>query len=249
MPIRVLVADDHSVVRRGLRGFLELNDDFELVGEASNGEEAVQMAQQLKPDVVLMDILMPRMDGIQATAAIRKSLPDTEVIALTSVLEDASVVGAVRAGAIGYLLKDTEDDELCRAIKAAAAGQVQLSPQAAARLMREVRTPESPEALSERETEVLRLVAQGYSNKDIAEALTLSDKTVKTHVSRILGKLGLPSRTQAALYAVRIGLVPGQDSLTTKYETEPPRRQGRQERAKVSTVHRRDAESAEDALR
>ncbi|HEX8219095.1 MAG TPA: response regulator transcription factor [Chloroflexia bacterium] len=216
MPIRVLVADDHSVVRRGLRGFLELNDDFELVGEASNGEEAVQMAQQLKPDVVLMDILMPRMDGIQATAAIRKSLPDTEVIALTSVLEDASVVGAVRAGAIGYLLKDTEDDELCRAIKAAAAGQVQLSPQAAARLMREVRTPESPEALSERETEVLRLVAQGYSNKDIAEALTLSDKTVKTHVSRILGKLGLPSRTQAALYAVRIGLVPGQDSLTTK---------------------------------
>lgn len=216
MPIRVLVADDHSVVRRGLRGFLELNDEFELVGEASNGEEAVQMAQQLKPDVVLMDILMPKMDGIQATAAIRKALPDTEVIALTSVLEDASVVGAVRAGAIGYLLKDTEDDELCRAIKAAAAGQVQLSPQAAARLMREVRTPESPEALSERETEVLRLVAQGYSNKDIAEALTLSDKTVKTHVSRILGKLGLPSRTQAALYAVRIGLVPGQDSLTVK---------------------------------
>jgi NarL family two-component system response regulator LiaR len=216
MPIRVLVADDHSVVRRGLRGFLELNDEFELVGEASNGEEAVQMAQQLKPDVVLMDILMPKMDGIQATAAIRKSLPDTEVIALTSVLEDASVVGAVRAGAIGYLLKDTEDDELCRAIKAAAAGQVQLSPQAAARLMREVRTPESPEALSERETEVLRLVAQGYSNKDIAEALTLSDKTVKTHVSRILGKLALPSRTQAALYAVRIGLVPGQDSLTAK---------------------------------
>ncbi|MDQ5823071.1 MAG: response regulator transcription factor [Chloroflexota bacterium] len=216
MPIRVLVADDHSVVRRGLRGFLELNDEFELVGEASNGEEAVQMAQQLKPDVVLMDILMPKMDGIQATAAIRKLLPDTEVIALTSVLEDASVVGAVRAGAIGYLLKDTEDDELCRAIKAAAAGQVQLSPQAAARLMREVRAPESPEALSERETDVLRLIAQGYSNKEIAEALILSDKTVKTHVSRILGKLDLPSRTQAALYAVRIGLVPAQDNPATK---------------------------------
>ncbi|HEY0069186.1 MAG TPA: response regulator transcription factor [Chloroflexia bacterium] len=216
MPIRVLVADDHSVVRRGLRGFLELNDEFELVGEASNGEEAVQMAQQLKPDVVLMDILMPKMNGIEATAAIRKSLPDTEVIALTSVLEDASVVGAVRAGAIGYLLKDTEDDELCRAIKAAAAGQVQLSPQAAARLMREVRAPESPEALSERETDVLRLIAQGNSNKEIADALTLSDKTVKTHVSRILGKLGLPSRTQAALYAVRIGLVPSQDTPVTK---------------------------------
>ncbi len=216
MPIRVLVADDHSVVRRGLRGFLELNDEFELVGEASNGEEAVQMAQQLKPDVVLMDILMPKMDGIEATAAIRKALPDTEVIALTSVLEDASVVGAVRAGAIGYLLKDTEDDELCRAIKAAAAGQVQLSPQAAARLVREVRAPESPEALSERETDVLRLIAQGHSNKEIADALALSDKTVKTHVSRILGKLSLPSRTQAALYAVRIGLVPAQDSAATK---------------------------------
>jgi DNA-binding NarL/FixJ family response regulator len=125
-------------------------------------------------------------------------------------------VGAVRAGAIGYLLKDTEDDELCRAIKAAAAGQVQLSPQAAARLMREVRAPESPETLSERETDVLRLIAQGHSNKEIAEALSLSDKTVKTHVSRILGKLGLPSRTQAALYAVRIGLVPAQDISATK---------------------------------
>ena len=207
MSIRVLVVDDHGVVRKGLRTFLSLDPELEIVGEASNGEEAVQTAMQLKPDVVLMDLKMPRMDGIAATSAIRKQLPETEVIALTSVLEDTSVVGAVRAGAIGYLLKDTEADELCRAIKAAAAGQVQLSPQAAARLMREVRAPESPEALSERETDVLRLLAQGYSNKGIAQTLSLSEKTVKTHVSNVLGKLDVPSRTQAALYAVRIGLV------------------------------------------
>lgn len=208
MTIRVLVADDHSVVRKGLRTFLGLHSELEIIGEAANGEEAVAMARELKPDVVLMDIKMPKMDGITATGLIRKELPETEVIALTSVLEDASVVGAVRAGAIGYLLKDTEADELCRAIEAAAAGQVQLSPQAAARLMREVRAPEAPESLSERETDVLRLLAQGHSNKEIAQSLSLSEKTVKTHVSNILGKLDVPSRTQAALYAVRVGLVP-----------------------------------------
>ena len=207
MSIRILIVDDHSVVRKGLRTFLGLDPDFEIVGEASDGQEAVQKAHELKPDVVLMDLLMPRMDGITAIGHIRRDLPDTEVIALTSVLEDAKVVGAVRAGAIGYLLKDTEADELCRAIKAAAAGQVQLSPQAAATLMREVRAPESPEPLSERETDVLRLLARGNSNKEIAQALILSEKTVKTHVSNILGKLSVPSRTQAALYAVRIGLV------------------------------------------
>jgi DNA-binding NarL/FixJ family response regulator len=148
------------------------------------------------------------MDGIQATATIRRELPDTEVLALTSVLEDSSVVGAVRAGAIGYILKDTEADELRRAIKAAAAGQVQLAPQAAERLLREVRTPESPEALTERETDVLRLVAKGRANKEIAHELNIGEKTVKSHVSSILAKLNVPSRTQAALYAVRIGLVP-----------------------------------------
>jgi DNA-binding NarL/FixJ family response regulator len=208
MTIRILVADDHSVVRQGLRMFLGLDPELEVVGEAANGAEALDQARQLKPDVVLMDLLMPVMDGITAIAAIRRELPDTEVIALTSVLEDASVTGAVRAGAIGYLLKDTESDELRRAIKAAAAGQVQLSPQAAARLMREVKAPESPEALTERETEVLRLLAQGQSNKQIAHSLVIGEKTVKTHVSNILAKLGVPSRTQAALYAVRIGLVP-----------------------------------------
>jgi DNA-binding NarL/FixJ family response regulator len=200
--------DDHSVVRKGLRMFLSLDPDLEVVGEARDGAEAVRMAHELQPDVVLMDLLMPVMDGIQATAMIRRELPDTEVLALTSVLEDSSVVGAVRAGAIGYILKDTEADELRRAIKAAAAGQVQLAPQAAERLLREVRTPESPEALTERETDVLRLVAKGRANKEIAHELNIGEKTVKSHVSSILAKLNVPSRTQAALYAVRIGLVP-----------------------------------------
>jgi DNA-binding NarL/FixJ family response regulator len=210
MPIRILLVDDHSVVRQGLRMFLGLDPELEVIGEAQDGAEALRMARELKPDVVLMDLLMPVMDGITATTAIRRELPDVEVLALTSVLEDASVVGAVRAGAIGYLLKDTQADELCRAIKAAAAGQVQLSPKAAARLMREVRAPESPEALTERETEVLRLLAQGQSNKEIAQTLSIGEKTVKTHVSNVLGKLGVQSRTQAALYAVRIGLVPAE---------------------------------------
>lgn len=207
MTIRIMIVDDHSVVRQGLRMFLTLDPEFEILGEASDGKQAVQMAHTLKPDVVLMDLLMPVMDGIEATTIIRKELPDTEVIALTSVLEDNSVVGAIRAGAIGYLLKDTESDELIRAIKAAAAGQVQLTPKAAARLVREVRTPESPETLTERETDVLRLLAQGKSNKEIAQILTIGEKTVKTHVSSVLAKLNVSSRTQAALYAVRIGLV------------------------------------------
>jgi NarL family two-component system response regulator LiaR len=214
--IRILLADDHSVVRQGLKMFLGLDADLEVVGEAKNGQEAVRLATELRPDVVLMDLLMPVMDGIAATGAIRQELPDTEVIALTSVLEDASVVSAVRAGAIGYLLKDTESDALVRAIKAAAAGQVQLAPEAQARLMREVRSPDGPEQLSERETDVLRLVAAGRANKEIARELGIGEKTVKTHVSSILAKLGLMSRTQAALHAVRIGLAPAAGA-------EPPR--------------------------
>ena len=181
MVTRILITDDHGVVRQGLRMFLSLDPELEVVGEASNGEEAVAMARELEPDV--------------------------EVIALTSVLEDASVSDAVRAGAIGYLLKNTEADELGRAIKAAADGQVQLAPEAAARLMREVRAPESPEALTEREAEVLKLLALGKANKQISRDLFIGEKTVKTHVSSILMKLGVQSRTQAALHAVRIGLV------------------------------------------
>src|SRR5579884_1029780 len=216
MTIRILLVDDHAVVRKGLRTFLKYDPELEVVGEAADGAQALIRARELKPDVVLMDLLMPVMDGIQATAAIRRELPEIEVLALTSVLEDASVVGAVRAGAIGYLLKDTQADALCQAIKAAAAGQVQLTPRAAARLMQVVSTPESPEALTERETEVLRLLAQGQSNKQIARRLNNTEQTINSHVSRILSKLGVQSRTQATLYAVRIGLVSPNPAASTE---------------------------------
>jgi DNA-binding NarL/FixJ family response regulator len=205
--IRILIVDDHGVVRQGLRMYLALDPELEVVGEATNGAEALRLAHELEPDVVLMDLLMPVMDGIAATEAIRREVPNVEVLALTSVLEDSAVYGAMRAGAIGYLLKDTQADELCRAIKAAAAGQVQLSPPVAARLLREVPPPQQPEPLTERETEVLAELAKGKSNKEIAAALVIAEKTVRTHVSNILGKLGVTSRTQAALHAVRSGLV------------------------------------------
>lgn len=207
MTISILIVDDHAVVRQGLRMFLSLDEEFEVVGEAANGQEAVDMARDLEPDVVLMDLLMPVLSGIEAIPIIRESVPNTEIIALTSVLDNGSVVSAVKAGAIGYLLKDTQSDELLRSIKSAAAGQVQLSPQATAMLVQEVRVPDSPESLTEREVDVLRLIAQGYSNREIADKLVLGEKTIKTHVSNILSKLQLASRTQAALYAVRIGLV------------------------------------------
>lgn len=209
MTMRILIADDHSVVRQGLRIFLSADPELEVCGEARDGAEALALARKLSPDVVLMDLLMPVMDGITATAAIRRELPEVEVVALTSVIEDHAVLDAMRAGAIGYLLKDTDAQELCRAIKAAAQGQVQLSPQAAALLLQEVRTPErGREPLTEREEEVLRLVAQGQSNKEIMRKLEIGEQTVKTHVSHVLNKLGVASRTQAALYAIRKGLVP-----------------------------------------
>jgi two-component system, NarL family, response regulator LiaR len=207
MTIRILITDDHGVVRQGLRMFLSLDPDIHVVGEAENGQEALEMARELEPDVVLMDLLMPVMDGIKATRAIRSELPEVEVMALTSVLEGASVTRAVRAGAIGYLLKDADAEELHRAIRGAAEGRVQLAPEAAARLMREVSAPENPEALTERETEVLKLVARGKSNRQIASELFVEEKTVKSHVLNILRKLGVQSRTQAALHAVRTGLV------------------------------------------
>ena len=207
MTVRLLITDDHDVVRQGLRLYLRRDPEIEVVGEAADGEEAVELARSLRPDVVLMDLLMPRMDGVAATEAIRAELPEVEVVALTSVLEDAAVTAAIRAGAIGYLLKDTKAEALIRAIKGAAAGQVQLAPEAAARLMREVRVPEGPEELTERETEVLKRVARGQANKEIARALFVEERTVKSHVTSILKKLGLKSRTQAALHAVRTSLV------------------------------------------
>ena len=209
--VRVLIADDHSVVRQGLRMFLSLDPEIEIVGEAADGEEAIHLARELHPDVVLMDLVMPGMGGVAATRMIRAEVPDVEVIALTSVLADEAVTGAIRAGAIGYLLKNTEADELLRAIKSAAAGKVHLSPEAAARLVREVKIPGSPEALTERETAVLRLVARGHANKQVARELGIREQTGKTHVSNILGKLQLQSRTQAALYAVERGLVSASD--------------------------------------
>jgi two-component system, NarL family, response regulator LiaR len=207
MAIRVLITDDHGVVRQGLRMFLSLDPDIQVVGEAQDGREALAMARELKPDVVLMDLLMPVMDGLESTKAIRTELPEVEVIALTSVLEGSSVTGAIRAGAIGYLLKDTDAEALHEAIRGAAEGRVHLAPEAAARLMREVRAPENPEALSDRETEVLRLLARGKANKQIASELYEEEQTVKAHVTSILMKLGVQSRTQAALHAVRTGLV------------------------------------------
>ncbi len=208
MAIRVLIVDDHSVVREGLRMFLTRDPDIEVVGEAADGDEAIEQARQLRPHVVVMDLLLPVLDGMTATRTIRNELPETEVLALTSVLEQTSVAEAIRAGAIGYLLKDARAVEIRTAIKAAAAGQVHLSPQASTYLLNTVRTPERPEPLTPREMDVLRLLAQGCSNKEIARTLQLVEETVKFHVRHILAKLGVQSRTQAVLAAIRLGLVP-----------------------------------------
>jgi DNA-binding NarL/FixJ family response regulator len=207
MSICILIADDHAVVRQGLRMFLETDADFRVVGEVENGEDAIRLAGELQPDIVLMDLIMPVMDGITATSRIRRQHPDVEVIALTSVLDDGSIFGAIRAGAIGYLLKDTKADKLIYAVKSAVAGQVQLSPQVAKRLLREVDFPDASEPLTDRESDVLRMLASGCSNKEIARDLNIGEKTVKTHVSSILSKLGVTSRTQAVLYALRTGLI------------------------------------------
>jgi DNA-binding NarL/FixJ family response regulator len=209
MSVRLLIAEDHAVVREGLRMFLRLDDDIEVVGEAADGREAVEIAHALRPDVVLMDLLMPVMDGIRATEAIRRDLPEVEVVALTSFLEDHLITEALRAGAIGYLLKDTDAESLQRAVRAAAAGQVVLSQSvAAARLVRETQGASGGVGhLTPREAEVLILLARGRSNKEIARELSIGQQTVKTYVSNILNKLNLQSRTQAALYAVQTGLV------------------------------------------
>jgi two-component system, NarL family, response regulator LiaR len=209
--ISVLIADDHAVVRHGLRTFLELQQEIEVVGEAANGEEAVAAAQRLEPDVVLLDLVMPRAEGVSAIDGIRERSPGTRVIVLTSFLDDDKLLPAVRAGAAAYLLKDVEPQELVNAIRTVHGGEAMLHPAAAARVMAEVAETgarDDPEALlTPREREVLALIARGMPNKLIARELGVSEKTVKTHVSNLLGKLGLTDRTQAALYAVREGLV------------------------------------------
>lgn len=200
MPISVLLVDDHTLVRQGLKLLLSQDPEIRIIGEASNGLQALEQVAKLNPNVVLMDLMMPEMDGVTAIAQLRKDFPETEVLALTSVLEDASVISAVRNGAIGYLLKDMQATELLRSIKAAAAGQVQLAPEAATRLMRELRFQEEAPALTEREQEVLELVSKGMSNAQIGETLCIGEKTVKTHVSRLLQKLNVRSRTQLAVH-------------------------------------------------
>jgi DNA-binding NarL/FixJ family response regulator len=204
-PIRVLIVDDHEVVRRGLRGFLELQDDMEVVGEASDGAIAISLADSLEPDVVLMDLMMPNVDGLTAIASIRQSHPTTDIVAVTSFIEEDKVTAALEAGASGYLLKDASADEVADAIRAAFAGEVHLDPQVArvlAQRMRARRDEVPTEALTPREIEVLQLLARGAANKEIAADLSITERTARTHVSNILGKLGLASRTQAALWAV-----------------------------------------------
>jgi NarL family two-component system response regulator LiaR len=209
--IRVLIADDHAVVREGLRGFLALQEDVEVVGEAADGEEAVAAAERLTPDVALVDLVMPRVDGIEAIRRIRAVAPATRVIVLTSFADEDRMLPAVRAGAVGYLLKDVDPKDLVAAVRTVNDGGTLLHPAVIRELVREVaggrRQPTADSPLTAREREVLGLIARGRANKAIAFELGVAEKTVKTHVSNILGKLGVTDRTQAALYAVREGLV------------------------------------------
>ena len=205
-PIRVLVADDHWVVRTGMQLYFRDDDGVVVVGEASNGAEAIARTRELRPDVVLMDLLMPQVSGIEAIAAIKADCPQVEVIALTSVLQDRSVSEAIRAGAAGYVLKDGDGAELVHAIHAAAEGKVYLTPAAATRLAQEMRSGDRIEHLTPREVEILRLVAGGLANKEIASALSITEKTVKVHLNSVFSKLDVRSRTQAALYAIRTGI-------------------------------------------
>jgi DNA-binding NarL/FixJ family response regulator len=208
MTIRVLLIDDHPVVRAGLRALLEGESDLELVGEAGTGTSGISLAHRVTPDIVVTDLLLPDVDGVEVIRSIRVELPATQVIVLTSAGEDdAAVVRAVRAGAIGYVLKSAETRELVHTIRSAANGQVHLSAGATARLMQEVREPKHEVPLSDRERDVLREIASGRSNKEIARSLFIAETTVKSHVRAILDKLGVQSRTQAALHAVQTQLV------------------------------------------
>jgi two-component system, NarL family, response regulator LiaR len=210
--IRVLIVDDHQVVRTGLKTFFDLLPDIEVVGEAADGSEGVAMARRLEPDVILMDLLMPNMDGITAIGRIKAERPETEIVTMTSFIEEEKVTSALEAGASGYVLKDAEADEVATAVRAAYAGEVHLDPAVARLLAQRMRNRTLPaeslaEPLTERELDVIRLLGQGMSNKEIGAALFITERTARTYVSNILGKLGLASRTQAALYAVEHKLV------------------------------------------
>ncbi|MGD9048741.1 MAG: response regulator transcription factor [Anaerolineae bacterium] len=209
---RVLIVDDHGIVRQGLRTYLELLDDIEVIGEAGNGLEALAQVRQHQPDVVLMDLVMPEMDGIEATRQVCAISPSTKVIVLTSFADDEKVFPAIKAGAAGYLLKDVSPADLVNAIRAVQAGETHLHPDITKKLVKQLASPKPDrepvlDDLTPREMEVLRLIAQGMNNRQIALTLSISEKTVKTHVSHILGKLHLADRTQAAIYAHRHGVV------------------------------------------
>lgn len=208
--IRVLVTDDHSIVRKGIRATLELVPDMELVGEAANGREAVEMARNLKPDVVLMDLVMPELDGIEATKKIKSQLPEIGILVLTTFAGEDKVFPAIKAGASGYQLKDSDPETLISAIRQVFRGEPALHPIIARKVLQELThptaQPATPDPLTPREVEVLKLIAKGQENPEIASQLVISEATVRTHVSNIMGKLHLASRTQVALYALREGL-------------------------------------------
>jgi NarL family two-component system response regulator LiaR len=207
--IRVLIADDHAVVREGLRTFLDLQDGIEVVGEAADGDEAIREAERLQPDVILIDLVMPRLDGVQAMRELRARVPRVRAVVLTSFLDDKHLLPAMRAGAAGYLLKSVQPQELARAVRAAVAGEALIDPAVAARLVETLEDggDERVEQLTPRERAVLALIGRGLPNKRIADELGIAEKTVKVHVSHVLAKLGVDDRTQAALFAVREGLV------------------------------------------
>jgi NarL family two-component system response regulator LiaR len=209
-PIRVLIADDHAILRKGIRVLLGTEPDIEVVGEAADGTETVALARELRPDVILMDLMMPKMDGIEATRQITSELPGVHVLVLTSFAADDKVFPTIKAGALGYILKDSGPAELVQAIHQVHQGQPSLEPSIALKVLQEVSHPPqqqpTPDPLTSREMEVLRLLAQGKSNREIADQLVITELTVRTHVSNILGKLHLASRTQAALYALKEGL-------------------------------------------
>jgi len=214
-PIRVLIADDHAILRKGIRALLGTEPDMEVVGETGDGLETVAQAEALHPDVILMDLVMPKMDGIEATRRIAADQPGVRILVLTSFAADDKVFPAIKAGALGYILKDSGPAELVQAIHQVHQGQPSLEPSIALKMLQEIshpaRQPPTPDPLSEREMEVLRLLAQGKSNREIADQLVITELTVRTHVSNILGKLHLASRTQAALYALKEGLASLED--------------------------------------
>ena len=214
--IRLLIVDDHELVRQGLRGFLELQEDFEIVGEGGTGIDAVEMSEKLNPDIILLDLVMPEMDGVEATRRILIADPTMKIVILSSFSDEDTVFPAIQAGAMGYLLKDISPDELAETLRETYKGKVQIHPDIARRLMKRVQEPvtntkaRSPvDELTAREVDVLKCIGRGLSNKEIADELSISHMTVKTHVSNLLSKLGVYDRTQAAIFAIHEGLVPG----------------------------------------